>query len=270
TVKGNLLPDGTVIAKKITRVASGAGCFATTVIVTGVNGDTLTLSDGTTITLPSGIPVTGELRVASVIVVQTCVVADGTVIVVSVIVIFQLEALPPTPTPGPTPTPVPTTPAPVSGCTTLLVITNGQVSFPSGTFVTVGGHELLMDVELKDDKSEVKIRDRQSDWEVKVEVKDGKIEIKTQGSVAVGGAGTYGTAGTLTVQACAGQTGLVIVIGGIVPPPSGDVIICHKPDKKSSKTMTVPASALGGHLGHGDTLGPCAGGDGDDGDDDDD
>ncbi|MCA9872462.1 MAG: FecR domain-containing protein [Anaerolineales bacterium] len=43
------------------------------------------------------------------------------------------------------------------------------------------------------------------------------------------------------------------------PPPSGNgnVTICHKPGSPAQQTKTVPQSALGGHLGHGDTLGPC-------------
>ncbi len=48
----------------------------------------------------------------------------------------------------------------------------------------------------------------------------------------------------------------------IVTPPAnggeggGSVTICHKPGK-NQQTMTVPQSALKGHLGHGDTLGGC-------------
>jgi hypothetical protein len=43
------------------------------------------------------------------------------------------------------------------------------------------------------------------------------------------------------------------------PEVQGDrVTICHKPGKKNGgMTMTLPRAALGGHLGHGDTLGPC-------------
>ena len=33
----------------------------------------------------------------------------------------------------------------------------------------------------------------------------------------------------------------------------GDAVVCHK----GKKTMTLPESALGGHLGHGDYRGPC-------------
>src|SRR5262249_34871179 len=35
------------------------------------------------------------------------------------------------------------------------------------------------------------------------------------------------------------------------------VTICHKPGTAAEQTMEVPASALGGHLGHGDFVGVC-------------
>lgn len=41
------------------------------------------------------------------------------------------------------------------------------------------------------------------------------------------------------------------------PGPNGNVTICHKPGSPAEQTKTVPESALGGHLGHGDTMGPC-------------
>ena len=41
------------------------------------------------------------------------------------------------------------------------------------------------------------------------------------------------------------------------PEEEGTVIICHKPGTPAQKTMTVPTSALAGHLGHGDTFGAC-------------
>ncbi len=45
-------------------------------------------------------------------------------------------------------------------------------------------------------------------------------------------------------------------------PPVGEqspprVTICHKPGTPAEKTMTLPQAAVQGHLGHGDTLGPC-------------
>ena len=35
------------------------------------------------------------------------------------------------------------------------------------------------------------------------------------------------------------------------------VTICHKPGTPAEKTKEVPQSAVDGHLGHGDHLGPC-------------
>jgi len=35
------------------------------------------------------------------------------------------------------------------------------------------------------------------------------------------------------------------------------VTICHKPGTPAEQTMQVPQSAVPGHLGHGDVLGPC-------------
>jgi hypothetical protein len=36
-----------------------------------------------------------------------------------------------------------------------------------------------------------------------------------------------------------------------------DLTICHKPGTAAEQTLTVTASALGAHIGHGDTTGPC-------------
>lgn len=35
------------------------------------------------------------------------------------------------------------------------------------------------------------------------------------------------------------------------------VLVCHKPDKKGGHTLSISASAVPAHLGHGDTMGPC-------------
>jgi hypothetical protein len=37
------------------------------------------------------------------------------------------------------------------------------------------------------------------------------------------------------------------------------VTICHRPGTPAEQTQTIPISALKGHLGHGDTEGPCDG-----------
>jgi len=41
---------------------------------------------------------------------------------------------------------------------------------------------------------------------------------------------------------------------------SNAVTLCHKPGTPAEKTLTLPASAAAGHLGHGDTQGACGGG----------
>ena len=160
TVKGNLLPDGTVLAKKITRVAEARSCADTSVIVSSVGDGQIVLLDGRTISLTESVNVEGTINIASVIVIRTCVGEGDQLVVVSIVVVFQLEGLP-------TPTPTPVTPSP------------------------------------------------------------------------------------------AGDT-------------SGEFTICHQPpgNPEQRHTIKVDGGALQGHLGHGDTLGPC-GGDGE-GDDDDD
>lgn len=44
------------------------------------------------------------------------------------------------------------------------------------------------------------------------------------------------------------------------PPGQSKVTICHKPGTPAEKTMEVPRTALRGHLGHGDSEGPCGAG----------
>jgi hypothetical protein len=40
--------------------------------------------------------------------------------------------------------------------------------------------------------------------------------------------------------------------------PGTFVTICHKPNTPAEQTKSIPESALNGHLGHGDTMGPCS------------
>jgi ferric-dicitrate binding protein FerR (iron transport regulator) len=56
---------------------------------------------------------------------------------------------------------------------------------------------------------------------------------------------------------------VIVIVPPAQPPPEKKVTICHKPGTPAEKTMTVSESALKGHLGHGDHLGPCGGGDDD-------
>jgi hypothetical protein len=59
-------------------------------------------------------------------------------------------------------------------------------------------------------------------------------------------------------------TGTRVVMSHFVGMPNGNhgqkmtsVTLCHKPGTHSMQTKTLPIVSLGGHLGHGDTLGAC-------------
>lgn len=98
-VKGNLRPDGTVVAKEIRLVHQQQGCTSLNVVVSSVTAEQIVLLDGQIIHLDPTIAVQGQIEVASVVTVKVCVADDGTTTVVSIVVIFQLDSLPPTPTP---------------------------------------------------------------------------------------------------------------------------------------------------------------------------
>ncbi|MBL8046350.1 MAG: FecR domain-containing protein [Anaerolineales bacterium] len=108
TVKGNLLPDSTVLAKKITRVAGHDECTLTTAIVVAIDGSTLTLDNGETITLDDSITLSGVPEVGSTVLITACENASGELVVIKVEVMGD-EGGTPTPTLTPTPdlTPVP-------------------------------------------------------------------------------------------------------------------------------------------------------------------
>jgi hypothetical protein len=67
--------------------------------------------------------------------------------------------------------------------------------------------------------------------------------------------------GTVTITPTATMTPTVTPTptATMTPTLPGFVTVCHKPGTPAEKTLTLPAPALGGHLGHGDILGPCAG-----------
>ncbi len=93
-VKGNLQPDGQVSAHAIARLAEPAGCSTLTAVVSQTSAGQITLLDGTLIPLTSTTLITGELRSASVIALNTCLAADGRPGLVSLVVLYQLDPLP--------------------------------------------------------------------------------------------------------------------------------------------------------------------------------
>jgi hypothetical protein len=103
-VEGTIQPDGAWLADEIKPVEAplGRGCVQITAIVIRIEDGQIVLEDGTTIPLDGTVPVDGQPKVNSVILILLCVDEEGNVTIISVIVLDQLE---PDPTPVPTPTP---------------------------------------------------------------------------------------------------------------------------------------------------------------------
>lgn len=56
-----------------------------------------------------------------------------------------------------------------------------------------------------------------------------------------------------------GVTVVIFAVPAAANHPAGHpVTVCHMPGTPAEQTMTLPTAAVPGHLGHGDTLGPCA------------
>jgi hypothetical protein len=73
--------------------------------------------------------------------------------------------------------------------------------------------------------------------------------------------GCYRLIPTLEVTDTTGQRALNPIFYGMPSWKKGEkiekVAVCHKPNTPAQKTLLIPTSALGGHLGHSDTLGAC-------------
>jgi hypothetical protein len=62
-----------------------------------------------------------------------------------------------------------------------------------------------------------------------------------------------------TLGPCLELAPLPEIVPTTAPTATVRITICHKPDTPAQKTLVLPESAIPGHLGHGDTLGPCDG-----------
>jgi hypothetical protein len=90
-VEVDILPDGTWMALRIERVAfegGGLGCVTVTAVVVGLPSGGVELSNWPIIDL-EGVPVEGELKMGSVVLMLVCVDADGTIEIVQLVVIYQ-------------------------------------------------------------------------------------------------------------------------------------------------------------------------------------
>ncbi|MGQ0600268.1 MAG: DUF5666 domain-containing protein [Anaerolineales bacterium] len=93
-VSGVILPDGTWQAETITRLPSNRGCLNLSTVVRSVDANQIVLLDWQVITLDGNVQVVGEIKIATIVIVSGCIREDGTLIIVNVIVIYQLDKLP--------------------------------------------------------------------------------------------------------------------------------------------------------------------------------
>ncbi len=97
-VTGIVQPDSSLLAQRIEKLDEELGCTEISVKITAINGQQLVLSNGQTIALTDKVEIEGQLRISAVVNIRLCVRADGTTVIVSIIVIFM---------PSPTITPPP-------------------------------------------------------------------------------------------------------------------------------------------------------------------
>jgi len=97
-----ILPDGTFLAKTIELIDDDTfplGCFTIATTVIGISGNVVTLEGLPTITLEDDIEVEGDLAPNTIIIITLCVSEDGTITIITIIVISNVT-LPPTLPPG--------------------------------------------------------------------------------------------------------------------------------------------------------------------------
>ena len=97
-----ILPDGTFLAKTIELIADDAfpiGCFTIATTIIGISGNVVTLEGLPAITLDDDIEVEGDLAPNTIIIITLCVSEDGTITIITIIVISNVT-LPPTLPPG--------------------------------------------------------------------------------------------------------------------------------------------------------------------------
>jgi hypothetical protein len=96
-VTGWILEGGTWLATEIkhTGLHLGQGCFMVSSVVQFVNDEEIILMDGQTLVRSGDLEVQGELKEGSLVRYQYCVDKDGVGKIGRIIVVYQLEELPP-------------------------------------------------------------------------------------------------------------------------------------------------------------------------------
>jgi hypothetical protein len=228
-VKGNLLPNGAVVANTITPITEMTGCMENAGIIATVQLPALTLADGLTLTVPSTVKVTGNVRPGSVILIRSCLNETGELVVVSLTVLHQIDTLP-TPVLTPTLT-ITATPGITS---TLLAPTDEKVTICHNASKN-NPHTITVD------RSALPAHLAHGDV----------VGPCVSETLTLTPTLTLTSTVTLTPSATLPATPTVLA------PKDDKVTVCHNAGKKNPHTLTIDRSALPAHLGHGDTLGAC-------------
>lgn len=97
-----ILADGSWLAQSIELLdsTSAEGCVVITAVITGINGDQISLSDGQQLPLGDEIIITGDLKVGAVVAINACVNEEGEIEIISITVIYDPVETPPDIPPG--------------------------------------------------------------------------------------------------------------------------------------------------------------------------
>src|SRR5574341_1416073 len=97
-VSGIILPDGAWLATDIERLEDDddpwLGCTDFSAVVVSSTSTQVILLNGQTIELDDDTEIEGNVAVASVVIVHMCTAEDGTVTIIQIIVIYQMDTLP--------------------------------------------------------------------------------------------------------------------------------------------------------------------------------
>ena len=128
---------------------------------------------------------------------------------------------------------------------------------PLGNFTAVPGCATVIATVVSVNGNEIQL----TGWPVITLDEDVKIENDE------GGEGSLSRDQVVLVVVCSAEGGQILITHIIILnvneseiPSNGEgekALVCHKPDKKGGHTISIAASAVSAHLGHGDKLGPC-------------
>jgi len=242
-VRGLILEDGTWLALSIELAEEQA---ESTIILIGivtsidpwvVNGIELNVTDATDIQ--------GDITVGMLVRVEILLLPDGT---------WQVVSIAPLGDVGDTP-----------GCATVVatvVSVNGDeiqfLGWPSPVIFQPGASTDHTNTNGNGEEGDEQGGDEQGGDEGNHENTNGSdVDITTLSADQV-----------VLVVVCVSDNGQLVIVqiivlnsgedgGGTTTDNGQKVLVCHKPNKKGGKTLSLPQSAVPAHLGHGDTLGAC-------------